>query len=334
MSSPASGSLPLLVVTTLAAVALAQLRAVAQDEDVPVGVRTTSITKLPVAVASFGAAVHDGALYVLGGHVGRAHQHSRDNLSPRFLRLGAGADRWEELPGGVGLQSVALVATGRHLYRIGGMEARNARGEDEDLHSVSDVARYDPSAGAWSDFVPLPSGRSSHDAVVAGGRIFVVGGWTLDGAERAWCHETLVCDLAAGTPVWRVLPQPFRRRALAAASWNDRVYAIGGLTGSGRPSKRVDVLDPASETWTAGPELPGPGFGASAFGTRRGLFVSLLDGRVLRLAQQAGQVSVGGEPDELAGLIDDVRIWSRARSAPELCETAGGSFTSQGCVLP
>ncbi|MCY3846050.1 MAG: hypothetical protein OXH69_21205, partial [Acidobacteria bacterium] len=32
------------------------------------------------AVASLGAAVHDGSLYVYGGHVGRVHAHSIENI--------------------------------------------------------------------------------------------------------------------------------------------------------------------------------------------------------------------------------------------------------------
>ena len=47
------------------------------------------------AVASFGAAVHDGAPYVYGGHVELVHAHSIENISPGFLRLAETALRTE-----------------------------------------------------------------------------------------------------------------------------------------------------------------------------------------------------------------------------------------------
>ena len=57
---------------------------------------------LPEAVSSFGAAERDGFLYVFGGHVGRAHAHSRENLSHAFRRRSLdGRGTWESLPGGV-----------------------------------------------------------------------------------------------------------------------------------------------------------------------------------------------------------------------------------------
>ena len=69
---------------------------------------------------------------------------------------------------GEALQSVVLVAHGERLIRVGGMLARNHRGEEEDLHSVSTVASYDPSARTWTPLPSLPEARSSHGAAVVG----------------------------------------------------------------------------------------------------------------------------------------------------------------------
>jgi hypothetical protein len=41
----------------------------------------------PEKIASFGAAVLDGGLYVYSGHIGETHEHSIDNLSTSFRRL-------------------------------------------------------------------------------------------------------------------------------------------------------------------------------------------------------------------------------------------------------
>ena len=89
------------------------------------------------AVASFGVVVHDGALYVYGGHVGRVHAHSVDNISPGFRRLVlAPGQEWEDLAAGPRLQGTALVSYGDSIYRIGGMAARTAKGEDQDREKV------------------------------------------------------------------------------------------------------------------------------------------------------------------------------------------------------
>jgi hypothetical protein len=87
---------------------------------------------LPEPLSSFGAVVSDGYLYVYGGHIGKAHAHSRDNLSRRFARIALGERAaWEDLPFQTPVQGLALVARQEMLYRIGGMTATNAAGEPD-----------------------------------------------------------------------------------------------------------------------------------------------------------------------------------------------------------
>ena len=107
--------------------------------------------KLPAPLASFGAAVTDGWLYVYGGHVGAPHDHSAANLSKHFRRMRLdGRGGWEELPMQAALQGVALVSHGGRLYRVGGMSARNATTDvEEDMHSTDEFASYDPARRAW-----------------------------------------------------------------------------------------------------------------------------------------------------------------------------------------
>ena len=111
------------------------------------------------AVASFGAAVHDGALYVYGGHVGRVHAHSIENISPGFRRLVLETGQtWEDLPAGPLLQGTILVSDGISLYRVGGMTATNATAaEPEVLRSSRSAARYDVSARRWEPLPDLPA---------------------------------------------------------------------------------------------------------------------------------------------------------------------------------
>ena len=259
-----------------------------------------ALPKLPEAISSFGAAVAGDALYVYGGHTGGAHEHSKDNLSLRFSRLKLAAPtEWESLPVGPGLQSPALVAHNGKLYRVGGLTALNAAKEPEQLVSLADFERFDPAAKQWTKLAPLPEPRSSHDAVVVGDLLYVVGGWNLSSKEdgKTWHDAAYDADLSQEKPEWQELPkQTFKRRALAIATAGGKVYAIGGMSEQG-PSLDVHVYDPQAKSWSEGPKVPpmgaeGPmghipgmnGFGCAAFHTDGKLYLSTMDGTVFQLS--------------------------------------------------
>jgi hypothetical protein len=250
-----------------------------------------ALPPLPEPLSSFGAAVADGWLYVYGGHTGTEHEHSAANLSNHFRRLPLSGDtrQWQELPMQTPLQGLALVAHGGKVYRIGGMNARNATPDDEEqLHSSAEFAEFDPSTGQWTALAPLPAPRSSHNAVVIGSRLYIVGGWALSGSSPGeWQRSALVYDFAEPQAGWQQLPDPpFNRRALAVGHWNGRVVAIGGLDEEGEVLQRINLFDPDTGEWSDGPELPGnghSGFGVSAWNLNGELYVSGLRGSVYRL---------------------------------------------------
>jgi len=244
---------------------------------------------LPQGIASFGAATDRDWLYLYGGHVGVPHSHSLDDLSTSFLRLNL-LDRrtWESLPMRTPAQGTALVAYGGRLYRAGGMTATNRRGDEENLRSRDDFERFDPLARSWTALPPLPEPRSSHDAVVVDGKIWVMGGWTLTAQGRTWRRSVYFADLNAETPQWTAAEDaPFERRALALASVGGEVWALGGITPEGELSQEVDVFDPRSRSWSKGPKLPVAGFGVAALGDGDALIASGLDGVVYALERGA-----------------------------------------------
>jgi hypothetical protein len=261
--------------------------------------------RLPEPLASFGAAVADGWLYVYGGHTGEPHDHSAANLSKHFRRMqlrGAGVSpartsnriwaNWEELPMQTPLQGVAMVAHGGRLYRVGGVNARNATTDaEEDMHSTDEFASYNPATREWSSLPPLPAPRSSHDAVVIGDNLYVVGGWKLAGRGRGeWQRELLMCDLAKsqGERQWQKLPaMPSPRRAVGAGKWHGKLVVIGGIDEEGAVSREATIFDPAAGKWADGPQLPEgdlAGFGASAWNLEDRLYVSGLPGVLYRLS--------------------------------------------------
>jgi hypothetical protein len=251
----------------------------------------TPFAMLPEAVNSFGGAVSGDWLYVYSGHLGVTHKYHEGTTSKHFRRLNLKErTTWEELPPGPPLQGVTLMAHKGMLYRIGGMSARNRPDEPDNLVSVADFARFDPRSKTWTDLPKLPAPRSTHDAVVVGDKIYVVGGWSMNGGDSSnseFCEDTLVFDLGRADGRWESLPSPpVRRRALAVGEVGGKIFALGGLTEEGKVVKSVDVYDPEGRNWSRGPELPGgkgQGFAPSAFGVRGRLYLTGSDGIVYRL---------------------------------------------------
>jgi N-acetylneuraminic acid mutarotase len=168
------------------------------------------------------------------------------------------------------------------------MKPTNKTGQTESLQSVADCACYDPAKRSWSELPLLPKPRSSHDVVVAGDKLIVVGGWDLSGDsdDAKWMDTTLILDLSAASPQWTTIKQPFQRRALIAAVYEGMVYVIGGFNTEGEASRDVDIYDPAKGEWSKGPRLPAPddnGFGPAACVLNGMLYVSVADGSLCRL---------------------------------------------------
>lgn len=274
---------------------------------------------LPRPVSSFGAAVCDGWLYVYGGHVGKPHEYSTEAVVGTFHRLNlARPADWEPLPGGPALQGLALVAHGGKLYRIGGMQPRNAPGEPADNHSLRSFACFDPAQGRWQDLPDLPAGRSSHDATIVGDLLVVIGGWRMGGvdAEPQWHDTALICDLKQTPGKWEAVPQPFQRRALTTATFQNRVYVLAGLGAEGT-ERTVNVFDPVQRTWTLGPELPGPrmnGFAPAACVAGDRLYANPSNGKVYVLAadgsawQEVGRIPTPRLVHRLVPLGDDLLL--------------------------
>ena len=254
-----------------------------------------AVGSLARPVASFGAAVHDGWLYVFGGHIGERHDYSTATVSDRCERarlddLVNGSATWQTLAPGPRAQGLELAVHRGRILRAGGMQPRNAAGEPAVNHSLDEAALLRANDGLWTALPPLPMGRSSHGAAVVGDSLLLIGGWTMRGGERRgdFASTTLLLDLAAAQPAWRELPQPFRRRALAATATGDRVFCIGGFDEHDAPSLEVDVLHVPTGSWTKGPALPGDvsnGFSPAAAVLCDRVFASVASGQLLRLSK-------------------------------------------------
>lgn len=251
----------------------------------------TSIADIPEGVTSFGGAIANNKVYIYGGHTGKPHSYYTSGQNNKLYSIDLSKpSKWEVVGKGIGLQGLAMVAHQDKIYRIGGFHAHNKEGEQHDLRSVKDFAVFDLESQSWKQLEPMPNGRSSFDAVVVGGVIYVVGGWEMNGREGTkWCETAISFDLNDEYAKWQMLPQPpFKRRALSVGFQNGKLIVIGGMQEKGGPTKKVALYDLASKKWGEGPELLGDGrmegFGSSCFNVGGELIVSTYSGNICKLS--------------------------------------------------
>jgi len=254
---------------------------------------TKPFPELPVGITSFGGAVVGKKLFVYGGHCGEAHNYYKAGQNTKLYRLDLEAPtKWEVACESSGLQGLAMVGHAGNLYRVGGFVARNKQGEDQDLHSTAGFAKFDFNKGEWVDQQPMPSPRSSLDAVVVGDTLYVVGGWNIRGDnETEWSDKMFSIDLSADDAKWQTTDVPFNRRALSVGYQGDKLYVVGGMRQKGGPTTEVQVYDIKTKAWSEGPKLPGDdgmtGFGSSCFNIGGRLVVSTYKGGVFNLASDS-----------------------------------------------
>ncbi len=119
------------------------------------------LADLPTTLTSFGAAMIDQDVYVYGGTKGDSHDYYKGVQSGSLLRmqLSSSARRYRSgrrLPKALNFKAGACKRPGL-LYRIGGFEAKNAKGEEGDLWSTASVSCFDPAKKEWRELPSLPS---------------------------------------------------------------------------------------------------------------------------------------------------------------------------------
>lgn len=167
-------------------------------------------------------------------------------------------------------ETVCALLDGR-VHVVGGRVpagTRNAAWNDHvdtDRHLV-----YMPDADRWERAAPAPSARNSAAGAVIDGRLYVVGGRTVDGGNVAATH---VYDAAEDR--WRTAaPMPQAQGGLAAAALDGRLFAFGGEffgAGGGGVYAEAWQYDAARDRWAPVAPMPTP---------RHGLGAVTLDGAI------------------------------------------------------
>ncbi|WP_317493079.1 kelch repeat-containing protein [Haloechinothrix sp. LS1_15] len=236
---------------------------------------------LPEQRGEVASAVAGGELFIIGGlaGVGRTSQavHAYD----------PDEDGWRQAPDLPEARHHAAAAElDGTIYVTGGAESIT------DWTPRAEVWTLEPGAQRWESVAPMPEGRQGHAMVALDDRLHVVGG---EGPT------TEVLTFTPGEGWERGAPLGDNRDHLRAVARDGEVWALGGRT-SGLLDW-VDVYEPDTGTWRAGPSLPEP-MSAMAVGTL-GDAIHVVDGEDPSLV-------TGGIIDRHLVLPPDEEEWEEA----------------------
>lgn len=196
-------------------------------------------TPMPVTVTSFGYAVVNGNIYIIGG------DNISGSSSTTVQRYTPATDTWEVDTNNGGTlaplpQPRSVLYCGvinRKIHAIGGWEHGTYKGD----HFI-----YDPESNTWSTGPSIPQYPIGQFAATVNNKIYVFGGWwgtykdyVLEYSDaESWCSKS---------------PMPTARNHGTTAVYNGKIYVIGGQDGQPAQQQPLDVVemyDPETDTWT------------------------------------------------------------------------------------
>jgi N-acetylneuraminic acid mutarotase len=151
---------------------------------------------------------------------------------------------------------VAAATLRDKIYVVGGFE-QPGLGNVLNFAITPAVEEYDPSTDRWTSKKPLPVGLHHVGIGVAGGHIYVIGGYKQAGLS-AWGPVATVYAYNPVTDTWTERePMPSPRGALSVTEHEGKLYAIGGYDRNAN-SAAVEVYDPVRNSWASLAPLPTP----------------------------------------------------------------------------
>jgi len=254
----------------------------------------------------------------------RNAQYSWLSSVPRLMRQGA----------------VSATAPDGKIYLAGGLgysRRREERSSDpQNLYVLLDsVEVYDPATQTWEERAPLQRARQLFAGTFgADGRLYVFGGYGHKGVVRPQNHpdeaafREAVAEMKAlgrnalrsveiydpETDTWSEgAPMPAGRHAMGAALGADgRIYVVGGAVSYSNPypQEEVFVYDPATDTWSEGPELRHARFHHGVAATR--------DGKIYAVGGIGRKGLIGTAPTATVEVLDTALggLAPERRSAP------------------
>jgi N-acetylneuraminic acid mutarotase len=200
------------------------------------------------------------------------------------------------------MAAAAAVVNGK-IYVLGGVSKQGGM--------VATVEEYDPTKDAWRARSPMPTARAMLAAVAAGDRIL--------SSVEVYDVEKDKWSTAA--------PLPQGRWGLMATEFDGKVYAFGGIVGTGSARQCVsaaDLYDIATGKWTSGKPLP-VAIQSSA--------MAKYEGQVFLMGGRAG----AGDTGKATGSVYVYRFatseWTSGPALPEARTGAGAGAIGSKLIL-
>jgi N-acetylneuraminic acid mutarotase len=155
---------------------------------------------------------------------------------------------------------VNTVVDGRSVWYAGGFK------DGYPGKAIDEVWKYDVDKNTFMAASSLPEPRAGGGLAFVGRRLHYFGGLKNDRDTDSADHWVLDLDTTGSAAKWKnAAAMPAPRNQFGTVTHKGKIYAIGGQfhhdSRSGKPAldqKRVDIYDPATDSWSSGPALPRP----------------------------------------------------------------------------
>jgi len=197
-------------------------------------------------------------IYEIGGQV--SHE---SNCTRNVNYYDVDTATWTKLPDlERGISHVAFAVDGTTLWMAGGYLEGDLENKmnlpDVKIYGTTSVRKLDMVTNTWSDGPSLPESRAGAALIHLGHYLHFVSGTDSD---RADVGTHYVLDLNGGTQWTTAAPLPSPRNHIAGLALDGKAWIVAGQTGQNNQvvyGTHVDAYDPATDSWTAMPDLPAP----------------------------------------------------------------------------
>ncbi len=245
---------PLVIGQTVSAVSLST-----NSGEVPVKAAGTTLswkplTPMPEERFEHGCAVVDGCFYVFGGYGNGV------NASKHVMAFDLAKGQWRRLhdmPSAI--THMNTVVDGRFVWIAGGYK------DSHPGFAIDEVWKYDVDKDLFIAAPSLPGLRAGGGLALVGRRLHYISG-LMDRDNDSADHWVLNLEAADAAFKWEsAAPIPAPRNQFSTVVLKGKIYVIGGQVHHdsryGKPAldqTRVDLYDPVSDSWSAGPGMPKP----------------------------------------------------------------------------
>ena len=209
-----------------------------------------ALPDMPVGKWEPGVVVLDDKLYIFGGYTDGVVSSKRSEV------FDPSDNSWtliQELPSAI--THMNMVLDGRTVWFAGGFK------DGYKGHAIAEVWSYDVDLDRYTAAPLLPEPRAGGGLAVVNGQLHYFGGLMADRDTDSGDHWML--DLEGwmqGSATWtHAAPMPAPRNQFSTVVFDGRIYAVGGQFHHDSvqlDQPRTDIYDPATDTWSSGPDLP------------------------------------------------------------------------------